>query len=719
MKNARTMIPLPGVRRPRRLRDFRAPLCAAVALSAGLLASCSTDPAREDDLELTNLPATDPAADPAAVAAAAGSDGLKDAFAIFTQIFTASGFDQQFLIGYGFHPGLSTEKLSVQGSAPQGSATLQFGARRVFATLNNVPANGSFDLWFVKNTPGSGTVKPETGDQFFKVGHFAGSGSSRSLDVAVGRNVNFDLDMIVVTRGGKDPSVSRIAVGSRTLFEKRFFRARAGKGLDPVSGTVAKDIETTDALVGRGAQLFFNETFGGNGRTCGTCHRADDSLTIDTKFMATLPQSDPLFVAETNPALAKLENPKLMRERGLILENVDGFEDPTRKFVMRGVPHTLALGLTNGIQSAFGGPPDHRLGWGGDGAPGRGTLNEFAFGAVMQHFTKNLARRPGVDFRIPTQEELDALEAFQLFTGRQKPTDFSVLQPTDSHASSGSNLFFGSSCTFCHVDLFGSTTNDNFNTGVANLFTDLPNDNGFRADQSFNVPPLVEAADTPPLFHNNGAANIEDAVAFYQSPQFAASPFGFFNFAFTPQQRADIAAFLRVVNAAENIRQVRKRVAFVQSHRSTGNTDLLAVAIADTRDALAVLSAKNLNRAVQAELRDVQTTLANAKADADQNRPAAMAHAIVFLALASKGLLKARSVPDGGMGGTGGGMGGPDGGVGGAGGSMGTGGVGGFGGFGDAGTAGSGGFGGAGMGGFPGSTDAGTGTGTGGSGGSS
>ena len=51
-------------------------------------------------------------------------------------------------------------------------------------------------------------------------------------------------------------------------------------------------------VIARGRDLFFNETFAGNGRTCGTCHRAEDNLTIDAPFIATLPQSDPLFVAE-------------------------------------------------------------------------------------------------------------------------------------------------------------------------------------------------------------------------------------------------------------------------------------------------------------------------------------------------------------------------------------------------------------------------------------
>ena len=36
------------------------------------------------------------------------------------------------------------------------------------------------------------------------------------------------------------------------------------------------------------------------------------------------------------------ENPVLMRQFGLILENQDGFDDLATNFNMRGVPHTLA-----------------------------------------------------------------------------------------------------------------------------------------------------------------------------------------------------------------------------------------------------------------------------------------------------------------------------------------------------------------------------------------
>jgi hypothetical protein len=168
-----------------------------------------------------------------------------------------------------------------------------------------------------------------------------------------------------------------------------------------------------DELVAKGRELFFNETFEGNGRTCGTCHPASNNFTIDRAFIAALPADDPLFVAETDPGLNEhFENPVLMRQFGLIIENLDGFHDLPRVFTMRSVPHTL--GLSRSVNSADG----PRTGWSGDGAPGDQSLRSFATGAVIQHFTKTTNRIPGVDFRLPTDEELDALEAFQLSLGR-------------------------------------------------------------------------------------------------------------------------------------------------------------------------------------------------------------------------------------------------------------------------------------------------------------
>ena len=103
------------------------------------------------------------------------------------------------------------------------------------------------------------------------------------------------------------------------------------------------------ALINAGRDLFFNETFAGNGRTCGTCHPEDNNLTIDPEYIATLPDDDPLFVAERpqpNPLAENFEKPELMRKLGLILENTNGFGDLENDFTLRSVPHLLALRTT-------------------------------------------------------------------------------------------------------------------------------------------------------------------------------------------------------------------------------------------------------------------------------------------------------------------------------------------------------------------------------------
>ncbi len=590
-----------------------------------------------------------------------GEDGLAEAFQVFTQNFIADGQDQRFTIGFGFHPGMVTQRVAVAGATANGSATLAFAEGRVTAILHNVPDDQRFDLWFVKNMPGNGrTVRPDSGDQLFKIGSFQPStnANTHTLDVVVGAaGVGFDLDEVVVTAAGTNPISSVVASGARTVLEKRFFRERAGGGLDPVTGTTTNAVESNDPLIARGAQLFFSETFGGNGRTCGTCHPAENNLTINPAFIASLPPTDPLFVAETNPALAQLENPTLLRHDALILENVDGFEDPTHKFVLRGVPHTLAMSTSTGrgdipIFPSDGPPPDFRTGWGGDGAPGRGSLNEFAFGAIMQHFTRSLDRKTGVDFRVPTQEELDALEAFQLFSGRQHNPNTASITFREARAENGKNLFLGP-CVACHRDVVGSRENLMVDTDVERILINAPRDGGFGTTGTdaqggigtgrFNVPPLIEATDTGPFFHNNTITTIEDAVNFYVTDVFFNSPGRAFSGAitFTPDQVNDVAAFLRVINAAENIRQTRKRTLFVQQNRSSGNTAILRVAIKDLQDAINDLDPKALNPAAVQALQTAKLTLETALANDDPARADFASNALVWLGLARDDLFSA------------------------------------------------------------------------------
>ncbi len=397
--------------------------------------------------------------------------------------------------------------------------------------------------------------------------------------------------------------------------------------LSAVFACVSMPSPATD-LVSKGREIFFNETFQGNGRTCRTCHRAEANFSINPAFIATLPANDPLFVAEFNLDLQEnFENPKLMRQFGLILENLDGFDDLESKFVMRGVPHVLAQRTS--INSSQG----PRTGWSGDGAPGDGSLRSFATGAVIQHFTKTLNRVAGVDFRLPTDDELDALEAFQLSLGRQQ--DLTLPLPLKGIvAKRGQEIFLDNQlgkCNLCHVNAgatanfgTGNLGNANFNTGVETLPdqpADLsgeknPPDDGFGrpGDGTFNTPPLVEAADTGPFFHNNAIETIEGAVAFYDGESFNNSVSGKLLAQADPNgvgikldstQIVAVAAFLRVLNALENIRQTLELLELTVKKgfaERAEDRDLLKRAVSEIEDSIKVLDGGGLHPEALAHL---------------------------------------------------------------------------------------------------------------------
>jgi mono/diheme cytochrome c family protein len=389
---------------------------------------------------------------------------------------------------------------------------------------------------------------------------------------------------------------------------------------------VAVGVLSVDTCVG--GDLFLRESFGGNGRSCATCHPVAHNTTIDAAFIAGLPASDPLFIAENNPALARLEIPAKMRQFGLILENLDGFADPTRRFVLRSVPHTFSLATS--VTNAAGSPaiPANRTGWSGDGAPGNGALRDFQTGAITQHYTKSLARVPGSDFRLATPAELDRIDRFMRQFGRLNELDLGTVVIEDPRAEIGRQRFLATGCNACHGNGGANATfapgNFNFNTGVEAArhpsLAAFPRDGGFLAapanpdgsfgDGTFNAPPLIEAADTGPFFHTattvSGASahnaatadTIEQAIAFYDTPAFNNSPSGqVAPINLTAADITNIGRFLRVLNASFNVALAAKRLAAATALLNRfGNLhlelqrQLLRLAKAEADDAVRILS---------------------------------------------------------------------------------------------------------------------------------
>lgn len=400
------------------------------------------------------------------------------------------------------------------------------------------------------------------------------------------------------------------------------------------------------ALINAGRELFFNETFDGNGRTCGTCHPETNNLTLDPRFIASLPDDDPLFIAErggSNPLAHDFEKPELMREVGLILENTNGFDDLGNNFTLRSVPHLLALRTS--LSAPTGGndgttlPPDQRTGWGGDGAPVDqnlpgpllGRLQDFIVGAIRQHFTRTLNREAGVDFRLPDEYEVSAITAFMLSLGRQTEfDDFTQIHMRDKRAERGRlnylgvGLANGIPCNACHFNGGANTdpdfdfpasvtppafesSNRSFAPRVEELIDqpgdivaaqDNPFDDGFGHGTSlFNVPTVIEAADTGPFFHANQIDTVEGLVSFYATQRHLRNgevlpPIVGLN----GSQVANVAAFLRVLNADENLRSAIELIDHAEqlTRRRDRHTNL-KIARAEITDAIEVLDGGNLH----------------------------------------------------------------------------------------------------------------------------
>lgn len=595
------------------------------------------------------LPTPDSATRKAPPEARLASQGkLETLYVDWTAAHRRNGGNRNLLIALGWSRGLSSEHSYARGltriDMPGGSARVE---------IEGLDPAAGWDVWLVDNQEGPRrSAIPERGDRMHKLGPLSRDGRKAVLDARFDSRLfdSFQVDLVAVTRKGVRPEEGAVLFGSPILFQRLYARASHVPRVEPMAPmapispvasllgprTAFADtpFNSLDPLIAQGADLFFNETFNGNGRTCATCHPAENNFTIDPRFIATLRPDDPLFVAETNPNLAtNFEKPKLMRELGLVLENVDGFEDLDNKFVMRAVPHLLGLSryLQPGNQPV---PPLQRTGWGGDGAPGSGTLREFATGAVVQHFTKALARTPGVDFRLPTDAELDALEAFQLALGRQDNPNIATLSLRGPVADRGRVLFQSSKarCTFCHLDGGANGPvagqNRNFDIGIedvpdhpADLIApgNRPPDGGFGTtplydpdtnafigfgflhpvdgpERRFNSQPAIEAVDTAPFFHNNAVQTLEEAVDFYNSKAFKGSLAGNLNIQMETTEVEAIAAFLRVMNALENIRASLEldQAAVVESNGGTSRR-LARLASFDTEDAVQVLEERFLH----------------------------------------------------------------------------------------------------------------------------
>ena len=349
--------------------------------------------------------------------------------------------------------------------------------------------------------------------------------------------------------------------------------------------------------------------------------------------------------------------------------------------------------------------PPERLGWGNDGAP----LRDFALVAIAQHAPRSLTRMVGVDFRAPTDDELDALVAYQLPLGRQEDFNLPLLELNSTLARTGKTLYLDSgnllepghkNCNGCHFN-GGGTAGMSFNSRTPGfpridgsprgfniaaatnvnetplaLALRLPRDSGFgqiltvfgsfgNTDdlpapfghlelEEFNSPPVVESADTGPFFHNHTISDLESAVAFYGTPAFQASitgrnPLGGMQVQISsdpndPEVQA-IAAFLRMLNALENIRSSINVAERGRTMTTVADMQELArLSLAETIDAIQVLSSGSLARDPDAGILSARGRLLAGKVALEAAQKAEAPQAVVnLLHVALRNLRAART----------------------------------------------------------------------------
>jgi hypothetical protein len=375
--------------------------------------------------------------------------------------------------------------------------------------------------------------------------------------------------------------------------------------------------------IDEGFRLFNEETFGGNGRTCTTCHLPDKNYTISPADIPHLTrrQKDLVFARNT----PGLENARLVRE--LTLFNIGpgnaNVEFPVGPFRTSMTMAGLDLTVSN-FRASFPGPLGPQLGWSGDGAPrdsfhhgnpdpnADGTLRSFANGAIAQHATRSLDRIAGVDFRFATDDELDAIAAFLKWLGRRPVNpvnfelpvnrEFNVLQMAfkDARVQEGLAIFTSTkaNCNVCHrnggahfnLAAFGDGPGTNFNndtntdeervdlsqlTGV-----NIPEDEGGfdtpafgpAANGAFNFQPLIEAPRKKSFFHNGAEVEFDRVMEFYfrepfiSSPAFAGRPghctdIECLETAFGPKPLQRLGAFIRSLSAFYSLRDCERLIA--------------------------------------------------------------------------------------------------------------------------------------------------------------
>ena len=356
-----------------------------------------------------------------------------------------------------------------------------------------------------------------------------------------------------------------------------------------VSGTWAQS-----SAVREGKRLFESETFGGNGRTCRTCHSVTTGTVSpnDAEQLFKVHPQDPLFVADGSDD-GNGNGTTRIRTHATILMRIPlppsiklGSDLSATHFtVRRGIPTTLNTPATDPVLMLDGRQPD---------------LQSQALGAIRDHARATVT---------PTVGELDQIKAFQLtneFFSSSEVRLFAaggpppVLPRGNTESEKRGRRFFEDEidfvdakhglCAGCHSGPMLNQTNQFlqiilgvprgtrfqnilvselnvignpvqefiFNRGTPNERRVFSPDIGrsaitgvsdvddltFSNFAAFKIPQLRGIRDTGPYFHDNSAKTLEDVMRHYAT-FFAIVTAN--DIILTPQDQADVVAFMKLL----------------------------------------------------------------------------------------------------------------------------------------------------------------------------
>ena len=348
-----------------------------------------------------------------------------------------------------------------------------------------------------------------------------------------------------------------------------------------------------------GERLFTTEMFGGNGRTCRTCHSAQTGTVSpqDARERLSKDYRDPLFLFDGSDDGKGNGFNRMLDEATILIEiplppTVRMGDDPKARsvFLARGIPTTLNTPALDSVLMLDGREPD---------------LQTQALHAIQAH-TQATRRIPQLDLlRIAEFEKTDEFFSSPTLMRYAQGGPAPVLPPGRTISEIRGRRFFidapltgdnkTGACAVCHSGPMLNQTNQflplpvpagtRFQTAnvserdVRNrkrpfIFTNAdgtettvwtpdpgralitgvidgdPNADGaplFTSLNSFKISTLWGVKNTAPYFHDNSAMNLEELVDHYAEFVFAPLPPPFTTI-LTEQDKADIVAYLKLLN---------------------------------------------------------------------------------------------------------------------------------------------------------------------------